>query len=89
MSTFSTLKQIEAGVLNVGYAEDGPSDGRAVMLLHGWPYDIQVVVVGRMMSHIGGAWRQKTLYRFRLQSSIFGVYPYYSARKIIVSRYRA
>jgi pimeloyl-ACP methyl ester carboxylesterase len=40
MSEFGALKQIDAGVLNVGYAEAGPSDGRAVMLLHGWPYDI-------------------------------------------------
>jgi pimeloyl-ACP methyl ester carboxylesterase len=37
---FASLKQIDAGVLNVGYAEVGPSDGQAVMLLHGWPYDI-------------------------------------------------
>jgi pimeloyl-ACP methyl ester carboxylesterase len=35
-----TLKQINAGVLDVGYAEAGRSDGRAVVLLHGWPYDI-------------------------------------------------
>lgn len=34
------LKQIDAGVLNVGYAESGPANGRAVLLLHGWPYDI-------------------------------------------------
>ena len=40
MSEFGTLKQNDAGVLNVGYAEAGPRDGRAVMLLHGWPYDI-------------------------------------------------
>lgn len=38
--SFSSLKQIVAGVLNVGYAEDGPANGPAVILLHGWPYDI-------------------------------------------------
>ncbi len=40
MSEFGAHKQIDAGVLNVGYAEVGPTDGPAVMLLHGWPYDI-------------------------------------------------
>jgi pimeloyl-ACP methyl ester carboxylesterase len=39
-NTFSPLKQIDAGVLNIGYAEEGPANGPAVMLLHGWPYDI-------------------------------------------------
>ena len=34
------LQQVEAGLLNVGYAEAGPADGPAVILLHGWPYDI-------------------------------------------------
>src|SRR5215468_8933101 len=39
-TTFASLKQIDAGLLNVGYAEAGPANGPAVMLLHGWPYDI-------------------------------------------------
>jgi pimeloyl-ACP methyl ester carboxylesterase len=39
-TSFEALKQIDAGVLNVGYAEAGPANGPAVLLLHGWPYDI-------------------------------------------------
>jgi pimeloyl-ACP methyl ester carboxylesterase len=39
-TSFGPLKQIDAGLLNVGYAEAGPADGRVVILLHGWPYDI-------------------------------------------------
>ena len=39
-ASFGALKQIDAGALNVGYAEAGPADGRPVVLLHGWPYDI-------------------------------------------------
>ncbi|MBN9296303.1 MAG: alpha/beta hydrolase [Filimonas sp.] len=37
---FDSIKQINAGVLNVGYADAGPADGQPVILLHGWPYDI-------------------------------------------------
>jgi pimeloyl-ACP methyl ester carboxylesterase len=36
----SQLKQVDAGVLNVGYVDAGPQDGQPVLLLHGWPYDI-------------------------------------------------
>jgi pimeloyl-ACP methyl ester carboxylesterase len=39
-TSFASLKQIDAGVLNIGYAEAGPADGSPVILLHGWPYDI-------------------------------------------------
>src|SRR6478735_7528132 len=39
-SPFDSIRQIDAGVLNVGYAEAGPANGPPVILLHGWPYDI-------------------------------------------------
>src|SRR3954462_9102413 len=37
---FGPVHQIDAGVLDVGYVEAGPANGQAVLLLHGWPYDI-------------------------------------------------
>jgi pimeloyl-ACP methyl ester carboxylesterase len=43
-STFGPLKQIDAGVLNIGYVQAGPDDGRPALLLHGWPYDIHSFV---------------------------------------------
>jgi pimeloyl-ACP methyl ester carboxylesterase len=39
-TSFGPLKQIDAGVLSIGYADVGPADGPVVILLHGWPYDI-------------------------------------------------
>jgi pimeloyl-ACP methyl ester carboxylesterase len=42
--SFDNLKQIDAGVLNIGYVEAGPADGPPVILLHGWPYDIYAFV---------------------------------------------
>ncbi|MBV4355848.1 alpha/beta hydrolase [Parasegetibacter sp. MAH-26] len=38
---FDQVKQIDAGVLNIGYVEAGPSNGQVIILLHGWPYDIR------------------------------------------------
>ena len=52
--SFRTSRQIDAGVLNVGYAEDGPADGPAVVLLHGWPYDIySYVEVVPLLASVG------------------------------------
>jgi pimeloyl-ACP methyl ester carboxylesterase len=43
-TSFASLKQVQAGALNIGYAEDGPANGPVVILLHGWPYDIYAYV---------------------------------------------
>ena len=43
-TSFASLKQVDAGVLRMGYAEDGPADGPVAILLHGWPYDIHSYV---------------------------------------------
>lgn len=42
--SFGPLKQIDAGELNIGYAEVGPAGGAPVILVHGWPYDIHTYV---------------------------------------------
>ncbi len=53
-TSFGSLKQIDAGLLNVGYAEAGPTNGRPVILLHGWPYDIHSYVdVAPMLASAG------------------------------------
>ena len=53
-TSFGPLKQIDAGVLNVGYAEAGPANGPPVLLLHGWPYDIHsFVAVTPMLARAG------------------------------------
>lgn len=43
-TAFAALKQVKAGLLNVGYAEAGPAHGPVVICLHGWPYDIHSYV---------------------------------------------
>ncbi len=43
-SSFGAIKQIDAGVLNIGYAEAGPPGSPPVILLHGWPYDVHTYV---------------------------------------------
>ncbi len=43
-TSFESMKQVNAGVLSNGYAELGRENGKAVILLHGWPYDIHSFV---------------------------------------------
>ena len=52
--SFGALKQIDAGILNIGYAELGPTAGPSVVLLHGWPYDIHSYVdVAPLLASVG------------------------------------
>src|SRR5690348_6542108 len=51
---FVSLKQVDAGLLNIGYTEDGPSNGPVALLLHGWPYDIySFVEVAPLLAKVG------------------------------------
>src|ERR1700749_4010589 len=51
---FDVVRQIDAGVLNVGYVELGPPGGAVVLLLHGWPYDIHsFAIAGPMLASRG------------------------------------
>jgi pimeloyl-ACP methyl ester carboxylesterase len=53
-ASFGALKQVDAGLLSVGYAEAGPPDSTAVIMLHGWPYDIHsYVAVTPMLASAG------------------------------------
>jgi pimeloyl-ACP methyl ester carboxylesterase len=53
-ASFGAIRQIDAGLLSVGYVELGPPNGQAVILLHGWPYDIHSFVdVGPMLASSG------------------------------------
>jgi pimeloyl-ACP methyl ester carboxylesterase len=53
-ASFASLKQIDAGPLSVGYADEGPAQGPPVILLHGWPYDIHSYLdVAAMLANVG------------------------------------
>jgi pimeloyl-ACP methyl ester carboxylesterase len=45
--SFGPVRQVKAGVLDVGYAEAGPAGGRPVILLHGFPYDMDALKIER------------------------------------------
>ena len=61
-TSFGLLKQIDAGALSVGYAEAGPTDGPAVILLHGWPYDIHSFVDVAPLLGIEGLSRDRSVF---------------------------
>ncbi|SAL79692.1 hydrolase [Caballeronia terrestris] len=54
VTSFEHIRQVNAGALNIGYAEAGPRTGPVVILLHGWPYDIySFVEVAPMLASAG------------------------------------
>jgi pimeloyl-ACP methyl ester carboxylesterase len=53
-ASFDNLRQIDAGALNVGYADVGPRDGPPVILLHGWPYDIHSFLDAATILEVAG-----------------------------------
>jgi pimeloyl-ACP methyl ester carboxylesterase len=55
-ASFGPLRQVDAGVLDVGFAEAGPAGGSAVLLLHGWPYDIHSYVEVAPLLAAAGYW---------------------------------
>ena len=71
-TSFTSLQQIDAGVLNVGYAEAGPVNGAAVILLHGWPYDIHsyvdVASLGQLMKWLRPLLRRDIWHQHREQA---------------------
>ena len=58
-TSFGAVQQIDAGLLNVGYVDLGPADGPAVVLLHGWPYDIHSYVDVGPVADRGGLPRDR------------------------------
>jgi hypothetical protein len=54
VSPMGPIRQVHTDVLNIGYYEAGPGDGRVVLLLHGYPYDIHsYVAVAPMLAAQG------------------------------------
>jgi pimeloyl-ACP methyl ester carboxylesterase len=53
-TSFAVMRQVDAGLLNIGYAEAGPANGPPVFLLHGWPYDIHCYAdVAPLLAQVG------------------------------------